>query len=167
MGETNERSTWRGPIAIGGLVGAIIDPVTRRRGFATADLIAAWPEVVGARYADCTRPEKIVWPRGENAGPAQLVMRVDGPRAVLVQHEAGQILERVNAFLGYGAIGRLKIIQAPVERPQTPETAAARPLSAAEETRLGAAVAKVGEEPLRAALERLGRGVLAAGRDRE
>ena len=105
------------------LVGKVLAPVTARRGLATADLIAAWPDIVGARYADWTRPEKIVWPRNrgavEGAGePALLVLRVDGPRAVLIQHETSQIVEKVNSFLGYGAIGQLRIVQGPVAAPR-------------------------------------------------
>ena len=45
----------------------VIEPVTARRGFAKADLIAVWPEIVGPLHADCTAPEKIVWPRHGNA----------------------------------------------------------------------------------------------------
>lgn len=160
MNQSGEGTARKGAVAIGTLIGAVIDPVTRRRGFATAELIAAWPEIAGARWADCTLPEKISWPRGDNAGAAMLVLRVDGPRAVLVQHEAGQILERVNAFLGYGAIGRLKIVQAPVVRPKAAGVLPAPVLSTAEEAGLGSSVAAVGEGPLRQALERLGRAVL-------
>ncbi len=110
MADSDERRRTRGALPLSALVGRVIGPVAKRRGFATADLIAAWPEIVGARFADCTRPDKIVWPRGEaNVDmPGVLTLKVDGPRAVLVQHELGQILERVNAFLGYGAVGQVR-----------------------------------------------------------
>lgn len=165
MADSNQRPQRRGPVALGELVGKVIDPVTRRRGFLTTDLIAAWPEIVGARFADCTRPEKIVWPRGEEmeGAPALLVIRVDGPRAIFVQHEAGQIVERVNAFLGYGAIGHLRIIQAPVSGKLT-AAAPEKALSAAAEAKLAATLRPVDDDGLRAALDRLGRGVLAEPR---
>src|SRR6185295_19195441 len=101
MADSTQRQRRRGPVMLAELVGKVIDPGTKRRGFGTTDLIAAWPEVVGPRYADCTRPEKIVWPKSEDmeGAPALLVLRVDGPRAIFVQHEAAQIVERVNAFL--------------------------------------------------------------------
>jgi hypothetical protein len=161
MDKANDRSARKGAVALGALVGAIIDPVTRRRGFATADLIAAWPEIAGGRWADCTRPEKITWPRAEDGGPAMLTVRVEGPQAVFLQHEATQIIERVNAFLGYGAIGRLRIVQAPITPLKATAAAATRALSASEEAELGARVAEVDGGPLRAALQRLGRGVLS------
>ena len=148
------------------LVGRVLAPVTAKRGFATTDLIAAWPEIVGPRYADCSRPERIVWPKGEETegAPALLILRVDGPRAIFVQHEGGQIIERVNAFLGYGAIGHLRIVQAPVKGPAAGETAKDEPLDAEAEAHLAETIATVPDENLRAALDRLGRAVLGRPR---
>ena len=152
----------RGPVPLSELVGKVIGPVTARRGFATADIIAAWPEIVGARYAECSLPEKIVWPKGPDADgkPALLVLKVDGPRAIFVQHEAGQIAERVNAFLGYAAIGQIRIIQAPVKT-KADEPAGPLPLAPEAEARLAVTIAGVADEGLRTALDRLGRGVLS------
>jgi hypothetical protein len=146
------------------LVGRVLDPVTARRGFGTADLIAAWPEIVGARFAEFTRPERIAWPRGgdERSAPGMLVLRAEGPRAVLVQHEVGQIVEKVNGFLGYAAVDRVRIVQAPMGAPGGPvAAAAAEALPPDAEARLGAAIADVDDDGLRHALDRLGRGVLS------
>ena len=150
------------------LVGRVLDPVTRRRGFATADLIAAWPDIAGSRFAALTRPLKIVWPRGEaNEGLAGvLTLQVEGPSAILVQHELGQMLERINSFLGYRAVSQVRIVQAPVtqsqrRRPRQTET----PLAAEEENRLVSATVAVEDDALRQALQRLGRGVLARRQD--
>jgi len=96
-----------------------------------------------------------------DGAPALLVVRVDGPRAIFVQHEAGQIIERVNAFLGYGAIGHLRIIQAPVSGGGMVETTSERPLSADAEAELEARLSGVADKDLRSVLDRLGRGVLA------
>jgi hypothetical protein len=165
MADADERQRRRGAVTIGELVGKVIDPVTKRRGFATTDIIAAWREIVGPRFAEWTRPEKIVWPKGEEmeGAPALLVLRVDGPRAVLVQHEAGQIVERVNAFLGYGAVGHIRIIQAPVRQAAAPAASPPR-LTPEDESRVAAAVSGVQHDRLRAALERLGRGVASERR---
>ena len=97
----------------------MIEPVTARRGFAKADLIAVWPEIAGPMHASCTAPEKIVWPRHGNAdepGAGTLFIRADGPRAIFVQHELPQIVERVNAFFGYRAVAQARIVQGPVGR---------------------------------------------------
>jgi hypothetical protein len=161
MNDGADKAARRGPMILAELVGRVLDPVSGRRGFATADLIAAWPDIVGAKYAECTRPKKIVWPRDEDASAdgGVLHLTVDGPRAVLIQHELGQIIERINAFLGYAAIARIRIVQGTVAtRRERREEAA--PLDSAAEARLGAAVAGVEDDGLRAALARLGRGVL-------
>jgi hypothetical protein len=154
----------RGPVALAELLGKALDPLTARRGFATAELIAGWAEIVGARYADCSRPEKIVWPRGaENeARGGVLVVRIDGPRALLFQHEVGQIVERVNGFVGHGAIGKIRIVQGPIESRMKPETPVPGPLDEDGEASLAAALDGVDDEGLRAALDRLGRAVISS-----
>jgi hypothetical protein len=163
-GIANDRKQRRrGPVLLAELVGKAIGPLAARRGFGTADLIAAWPEIVGTRFADCTRPDRIVWPKGAaNEGKhALLVVRVDGPAAVLFQHETGQVVERVNAFLGYAAIGQVRIVQGAVGKSDGEAPATAAPITPEDEARLGGAIAPVDNEALRSALGRLGRGVLA------
>ncbi len=155
----------RGPVALAELVGKALDPLTARRGFATAELIAGWAEIVGARYADCSRPEKIVWPRGAESEATHggvLVVRIDGPRALLFQHEVGQIVERVNGFVGHGAIGKIRIVQGPIESRTKPEKPAPRPIDEDGEANLAATLNGVDDEGLRAALDRLGRAVISS-----
>lgn len=154
----------RGAVRLAELVGKVVDPVIARRGFATADLIASWPAIVGQAYAECTQPERILWPRGrEGAEPAPgvLFLRVDGPRAIFLQHELPQILERINALLGYAAIGRIRIAQGPVQTRTRPAKRPADPLSPGAEAALAKRIGGVADERLRSALDRLGRGVLA------
>jgi hypothetical protein len=152
----------RGPVALAELVGRVLDPVTARRGFATAELIAAWAEIVGIRYADCSRPERIVWPRGKanDDKPGTLVIAVAGPRALLLQHETDQIVERVNGFLGYGAIGRIKIVQGTVSPGDSTQTTEEVPLDAQDLAKLEDALAGVDGAEMRSALERLGHAIL-------
>src|SRR5579864_5588115 len=85
----------------------VIEPISAQKRFVLADLAAAWREVAGAAYADCTYPEKLDWPRG-SAGGGTLTVRVEGPRAVLLQHELTQLGERVNGFLGQRAVARIR-----------------------------------------------------------
>lgn len=152
----------RGPVALAELVGRAIDPVTAKRGFATVELIAAWSDIVGAGFAECSQPDKVVWPRGSaNDGvPGTLIVRVEGPRALLLQHEADQIVERANAFLGHGAIGKVKIVQGAVRPRPKAATKAPTTLDERDEANLSAAVAAVDSSDLRQSLARLGRAVL-------
>ena len=149
------------------LIGKAMEPACRKRGFATADLIASWPDIVGDRYADRTRPEALNWPR-QSAGvnddavePATLIVRTDGPTALYLQHEIPQVIERINMFFGWYAVGRIKIVQKPLAKQKRVERVVLRPLEKDEEERLHGTLGSVDNEKLHDALERLGRAVLA------
>jgi hypothetical protein len=158
----------KGALALGEIVGRVIEPVTARRGFAKADLIAVWPEIAGPMHAASTAPEKIVWPRhhpdAEEPPAGTLFIRADGPRAIFVQHELPQIVERVNAFFGYRAVGQARVVQGPVTA-ATAKTMPPARLDEASATRIAAETAAVDDDRLREALERLGRGVFTNRRD--
>lgn len=164
MASTPKPRLPREAAAIGALVGAVIEPVCAKRGFATADLIQAWAEVVGPRYARATQPDKLIWPRREATAAgantrqgATLVVRVDAGMAIYLQHEAAVIIERVNGFLGFGAVAALRIVQGPVDAPQ--QAKAPKAISPAAEREAAAAVADIESDGLRQALERLGQAV--------
>jgi hypothetical protein len=139
----------------------VLDPVNARRGFGAADLIARWDDIVGPRYAAFTRPEKLTWPdRREGAGV--LTVRVDGGRAVFLQHEREQFIERINGFLGFTAVAEIKIIQRPIIRLARRAAPELRPLPPVEAIALDSKIAGVEDDSLRAALKRLGEGVVGA-----
>jgi hypothetical protein len=125
-------------------------------------LAARWREIVGADIARRTEPVKLV--KGRNGAPSSLEIRVAGPSAALIQHQAQDILARVNLFLGAEAVQKLRIVQGPL-RPtaDAPPPAARRraaPLDAAQETQLAKSLADAPEGRLKDALLRLGRAVL-------
>jgi len=134
-----------------------------RHGFAQVELAGRWPEIVGEELSGVSEPERIKWPRGaaENARKTggTLVIRAAPGRALELQHESPRIIERINRFLGFGAIDTLKIVQAAAWPQNQP---AARPVFAKKlcEQELAA----IDDGPLKAALERLGSGVAAAQR---
>jgi hypothetical protein len=92
---------------------------------------------------------------------ATLELRVDGPAAAIVQHQAEDIIERVNLALGSGAVGRLRVVQGLIRRPARASRPgrAKPPLDAGREAELKAALADAPDGPLKDALMRLGRGV--------
>lgn len=143
----------------------ILDPVLRKRAGLTIGLVQSWEEIAGARLAAATRPERIAWPRrlheDDPFEPATLVVACEGAAALRLQHETGEIIERANAFLGFAAIGRVKIVQkkvAPDAKPRPRE----RPLSGDEAAKLERLVDGIEDEGLRASLARLGRSVIAS-----
>jgi hypothetical protein len=138
------------------LLGKTIGDTFRKQGFASAELVTRWAEIAGAEIAAHSEPIKIQWPRpieGEEREPGTLVLRVDGPAAIEIQHLAGVICERVNRFLGWRAIARIGLRQAPLRR----GAAKTRPGPDAGATaRIAATLSDVEDEDLRQALSRLG-----------
>jgi hypothetical protein len=80
------------------------------------------------------------------------VLRVEGPRAIEVQHRSSQILERVNTYFGYRAVVEMRILQAPVMRQAKPAPSLDAPL----DPDVLSSDVEIKDEGLRAALLRLG-----------
>ena len=145
------------PRPLSELLGGLLNDVVKAQGFASTEIIARWADIVGADIAAHSEPIKINWPRPageEPPEPATLVLRVEGPVAIEIQHLSAVILERVNRFFGWQAIGRLALRQAPLRRrePVTPP-AVPDPEAAA---RIAEGLSEVEDEDLRQALARLG-----------
>jgi hypothetical protein len=132
----------------------------KKQGFASTELVTRWKEIAGSDIASLAEPMKLQWQRqidGEPPEPATLVLRVEGPAAVEIQHQAAVLLDRINRYFGWQAVGRITFRQAPLSRPKT------RPMppkaDAAEANRVAATLSAVTDDGLRAALGRLGAAV--------
>ena len=145
------------PRPLSELTAPALSDVLRRQGFASTEIVARWAEIAGAEIAAHSEPVRINWPRSVEGDlaepePATLVLRVEGPAALEIQHQSAVILERVNRFFGWAAIGRIALRQAPLSRRQRPAPPA---LDHAEAERIAADI-PVEDEGLRQALGRLG-----------
>jgi hypothetical protein len=131
----------------------------KRQGFASTELVTRWPDIVGAEIAAHAEPLKLQWQRthdGEPSEPATLVLRVEGPAAIEIQHQSNIILERINRFFGWQAVGRLALRQAPLKHRGKATPPRADPAAA---ERVAATLTEVGDDSLRMALGRLGAAV--------
>jgi hypothetical protein len=155
--------TPRNARPVGDFAAAILDPVLRRKAGISTALVQSWEEIVGPRLADTSRPEKILWPRraGEDDPfePATLVVACEGASALHLQHQTGEIVARVNAFLGFAAVARVRILQKPVARAGHAPRPRQRELTRQEAADLSKAVSIVEDDALRASLEKLGKAV--------
>ncbi len=144
---------------------AVMKRAVGRRGFGEGALVTDWPAIVGPELATLSAPERLAFPPGERQGGV-LHVRVAGPMAVELQHLEPLVIERVNGHFGHRAVARLRIVQGPLPPParRAPPPAPA-PLNEGQEAQLALCLAGVAEAPLRAALERLGRALLAAARE--
>lgn len=128
----------------------------KKQGFAATELVTRWSTIVGPEIAAHAEPVKLQWQRAqgdEPPPPATLVLRVEGPAAIEIQHLANVILERVNRFFGWQAVGRIALRQAPLTRREAPRPPPA--IDQAEAERVAAGLTEIGDEGLRMALARL------------
>jgi hypothetical protein len=139
------------------LLSDVFSDAYARQGFAARELVTRWAEIAGPEISAHSEPLKIQWPRpveGQPQEPATLVLRVDGPMALEIQHASDVILERVNRFFGWSAIGRLALRQGPLARRERP--AASPAPDAGKVAEIAETLSSVEDEELRAALARLG-----------
>jgi hypothetical protein len=148
------------PKLLSQLAGKTIADALAKQGFAQTGLVTHWADIVGADIADHAEPMRMIWPRRvheDDPDPATLVLRVEGPVALEIQHMSGVIIDKVNRFFGWRAVGRIQIRQAPLMRraakkkPRGPDPAVV--------ARLAAGMTDVADEGLRDALARLGASV--------
>ena len=155
----NKPGKYSSPRPLADVVRKALSNAFPKQGFAATELIVRWPEIVGAEIAAHSEPEKIRWPRpvGDAAPePGTLMLRVEGPTAVEIQHLSGVIIERVNRFFGWQAVADLALRQAPLRhrapaKPPAPDREAA--------ARIATTLTEIADEKLRAALARLGAAV--------
>jgi hypothetical protein len=103
------------------LVPKLARAVMGKRGFAEAGLLADWQAVVGEDIAAKALPERLDFPRGERRD-GTLHLSVGGAWALALQHLEPQLVERINSYFGYRAVGRLKLHQVALPpRRQVPE----------------------------------------------
>ena len=101
--------------ALGAALPALTKRALGRRGFAEGGLALDWAAVVGEEIAANAVPVKLAYPRGERAG-GTLHLKVASGYALVIAHCEPQLIERVNSYLGYGAVARRKLTQGMVPR---------------------------------------------------
>jgi len=157
------RPVRRPPPPAAKAVARLVRTLDKSFGPTIGPLQSRWQEIVGQTLWRVSEPVKLVKPRGTKAGEgATLELRVDGPAAAIVQHQAEDIIARVNLALGAGSVTRLRVVQGLIRRTGGVSRPARRPppLDAAQEAALAKGLAEAPDGPLKAALMKLGRAVL-------
>ncbi len=135
------------------LLSDVFSDAYAKQGFAARELVTRWAEIAGREVAAHSEPLKMQWPRpveGQPQEPATLILRVEGPMALEIQHSSDVILERVNRFFGWSAVGKLALRQAPLSRRDLPkQTGGPDPKAVAE---VAKTLSSVQDDDLRAAL---------------
>ena len=142
----------------------VLRPLARRHGKTTSISVlrANWHQFAG-KYAKLSRPVRVQGTKGGRT----VVVEAQGPAASLVSASSGQILSRINAFVGGsstpsgdGGFTALRVVQAAMDAPVAP-VQPARGLSPSQAQALDRRLSDVDSPELRAALEKLGRNVIS------
>lgn len=152
---TRPRPTSAKPLSA--LLGGVFSDAYARQGFASRELVTRWAEIAGAEIARFSEPLKIQWPRpveGQPQQPATLILRVEGPMALEIQHASDAILQRVNRFFGWSAVGKIALRQAPLSRPKARKSVT--PVDGTSVAKMADTLGSVDDDALRNALARLG-----------
>jgi hypothetical protein len=129
----------------------------RRFGFVQSSIVSRWREIVGERYASVSSPDSIRFPPGRRSeGVLNLI--VEGAHAPMMQHVAPVIVERVNRFFGYPAVGRIAFRQGIVQVARA-KARTAPPSLRSIPAAMGDSLRGIADAELRACLESLARGV--------
>src|SRR5262249_9363821 len=107
------------PKPLADLVAGCVSSVFERQGFTSCEIVTHWDDIVGPEVAVLAEPVRMQWVRSrdpDESPPATLVLRGEGPAAVEIQHMWGVIVERINRYLGWPAVGRLALRQSPLMR---------------------------------------------------
>ncbi len=144
------------PKPLADLVAMCVADVFARQGFTSCAIVTHWDDIVGAEISALAEPIRMQWIRSrdpDESPPATLVLRVEGPAALEIQHLSGVIIERVNGYLGWQAVDKLSLRQAPLTRRRKPP----RPqIDAAAAAAMAARMTGIADDGLRTALGRLG-----------
>ena len=136
-----------------------------RHGLAEGGLVTDWAAVVGSTIAERSLPLRLSFAGGERR-EGTLHVRVSGALALELQHLEPLVLERINGYFGYRAVGRLRIHQGPVPNLPEPRRPPASAPTAQAEAEIGSLLLAVEDQGLREALRGLGHSLRGTPRKR-
>lgn len=142
---------------IADVLSGALDPVLKKRGFASRDIIAHWSVMAPEPYGTVAIPDKLSWPRGErSAEGATLVLRCIPGHALAIAHDGPRIAAAVNRYFGFVLVGSVRL-SAEAFTPGSGKKDQ-KPLQPSQSTiaKVGAQVADIEDDDLREALRTLG-----------
>jgi len=155
-----------GPRAVSQFIGKSTRASLVRRGFAQADILSKWENIVGPTLARASSPERMSFSRHHNREAILKVRVAPGFAPEFMQFEP-LIIERINSFFGYKAVGRLNLVQAPVKLPKKPEKHSIPEPSKSELAAFESELSIVQDDDLRARLAHLGLLIKAKEKQKE
>jgi hypothetical protein len=145
-------------VGLGEVVGGVLGPALRKRGFAGRDIIAHWAAIAPKPYDEVSVPDRLAWPRGgRSAEGATLYLRCTEGHALMLQHEAPRLAAAVNRYFGYLLVKDVRLSAEPLRAAEAEP--APTPIDPVSKAKISAAVRGVADDGLKDALRRLGEGI--------
>ncbi len=96
---------------VGKTICPLVKQILGKNGFMQVELASNWEEIVGENLCRYVLPQKISFNKDERTGGTLYLMVYGGAFAMEVENNKLKILQKVNAFFGYEAISKIKILQ--------------------------------------------------------
>ena len=145
---------------IGTNVTKIVKPLISKRGFGNSEIINNWVNIVGDKLAQNIMPQKISYNSTSNLDGV-LLLRVNSSSVALeIQYVEKQIINKINTYFGFRAIGRIKIIQGPIPSPERKLTSKIRSIAKTDKIELERKLNSIKDPDLRVALAALGTAII-------
>jgi len=142
---------------IADVLSGALDPVLKKRGFASRDIITHWSVMAPKPYDTVAMPDKLTWPRGErSAEGATLLLRCVPGHALAIAHEGPKIAAAVNRYFGFVLVGAVRLSAEPFTPGSGQKAEKNDQPSQSVIAKVGAQVADVADDDLREALRTLG-----------
>ena len=158
--EPGEPKRLNRTVGVSDALSGVLDAALKKRGFATRDIITHWAAMAPKPYDGLAVPDQLKWPRGAGHEGATLYLRVAPGHALALSHEGQLIASAVNRYFGYFLVRDVRLSAEPFNRSSARKAKQSGPSPEVEQN-AGAAVARVDDDELRAALKGLGEAVLS------
>lgn len=144
-------------LSVADALSGALDPVLKKRGFASRDILAHWQAMAPAPYDRVAIPDKLVWPRGEKrAEGAVLVLRCAPGHALALSHEGPRIAAAINRYFGFVLVDAVRLSAEPFTPGSGEKAEKISQPNQSIVAKVGAQVANVEDDDLREALRALG-----------
>lgn len=147
------------PTRLGLYTQKIVKPVFKTRGLMEGRIITHWAQIAGEEMARLALPEKVTFTQGQRTG-GTLHLSVTSSGALMIQYAQDLILEKINTFFGYKALGKLRMTHGFVPPRLVVSSPPGKPLSPEKQVLLEGYLSTVPDPELKELLQKLGSAIL-------
>ena len=130
-----------------------IKKILKKNGFNLSSIVDNWTKIVGNEISNKCYPINIK--TQANSKDINLILNVLHGKEIDIEYNKKNIIDKINTYFGYGAVGRIQIVQGPVPEQQPPDKGPA-PIPEGARRKLDQRLAFVSDPDLKAALSALG-----------